>query len=370
MGIKKQGDRYQVRVVKKKVFEDRELAVSYDASMRQALYSADRDFGQGLVHSSVITPEKIEDFIEYKRIESRLTEQTLRNYQKRLNYIVGLLECDTLQDITREDITRLKKTLSQKPGQSRRHQQGEGLSPDTVNQYIQVFRQYINYARNIRYEVRSMLPCETMLTPIRTKEKIPGGRYMPEVLYPAEIVELLGLVKNYNLFVWAVMVAVWCTARRPAQLSKICWRDYTPPLLNSPGVMRIPEGKGGYSSSIPVSYNGTLHKVIDELESAQKKTNLGGYLFCTPTGRKWETHYLGARFRCAVRGHEKYGWITPYIVKHSAITHLQECDGITPAMVQKQAGHSRITSQEAYTHRDRTQFDLSVRVLEEVFINV
>ena len=139
--------------------------------------------------------------------------------------ICELLGRETLQDITREDIFRVKKVLSVKSGKARRHQKSKGLSPDTINQYLQVFRQYIEYARNVRYEVKGFLPCETALTPIRTTEKIAGGRYVPDALTPYQVAELLGILKEFNLYLWAMMVAVWCTVRRPAQLACIRWRD-------------------------------------------------------------------------------------------------------------------------------------------------
>ena len=366
MGIKKIGGKHRVRVVKAKVFDDREVAKEYEASVQQAVYQADQDFARGIVHSAVISSEKIGEFIEYRRIEARLTPATLRNYQNRLGVLLELIGRETLQDITREDIFNVKKILSGKAGKNRRHQQGKGLSPDTINQYLQVFRQYIEYARNVRYEVRGFLPCETALTPIRTSEKIQGGRYVPSVLYPVEIVELLDIVKEYNIYVWVMMCGVWCTARRPAQLKQVRWRDYTEPVLTATGVIRIIGGKGGPASSIPIKYGGKLHKVIELIRKKRKKVKLDGYVFCTPTGKCWSTSYLDTRFKMAVRDCEKYSWVTPYIIKHSAITYMQECDGITPAMVQKQAGHTRITSQEAYTHRDRTVLDASVGVLEEV----
>ena len=365
MGVKrKESGKYRVRVVKAKVFKDREVAKKYDASLRQAVYKADQDFMRGIVHSAVINWEKIEEFIEYRRINDRLTPATLQNYRQRLMALLEIMGRETLQDITREDIFLVKKELSDRPGKNRSHQKSVGLSPDTINQYLQVLRQYIEWARNVRYEVQGMLPCETALTPVRTREKIAGGRYVPEVLYPEQIKELLQVLRSYNLYVWAMMVAVWCTARRPCQLAQICWRDYTAPLLTESGVLRIVGGKGGPAGSIPVRYGGMLHRVISELEEEQQKIRLGGWLFCTPSGNMWQISYLGNRFKRAVRDSEEYCWVRPYVVKHSAITYMQECDGITPAMVQKQAGHTRITSQEAYTHRDRTQLDLSVGVLE------
>ena len=361
---REESGKYRVRVVKAKVFTERAVAKAYEASLRQAVYKADQDFTRGIVHSAVINREKIGEFIEYRRINDRLTTATLQNYQQRLLVLLEIVGRDTLQDITREDIFRVKKELSGRRGQQRAHQQSQGLSPDTINQYLQILRQYIEWARSVCYEVRGFLPCETALTPIRTKEKIAGGRYVPAVLYPEQIRELLQLLRRYNLYVWAIMVAVWCTARRPWQLAQICWRDYTPPLLTESGVFRIVGGKGGPAGSIPVRYGGMLHRVISEQEQEQKKIRLSDRLFSTPSGKLWDISYLGNRFKRAVRNSEEYCWVRPYVVKHSAIIYMQECDGITPAMVQKQAGHTRITSQEAYTHRDRTQLDLSVGLLE------
>ena len=128
-------------------------------------------------------------------------------------------------------------------------------------------------------------------------------------------------------------------------------------------------GKSGPASSIPVKYGGKLFEVIESVKESRKKINLDGFVFSTAKGNMWGSDYLGKRFKKALAEHPVFSGTTPYIIKHSAVTYMQECPGITPAMVQAQAGHTRITSQEAYTHRDRTQLDVSVGVFGEYIVS-
>ena len=167
--------------------------------------------------------------------------------------------------------------------------------------------------------------------------------YLPKVLKPAEVAELLERIPGstpLDLRDRALLELAYAAGLRAEELVNLDVRS-----LNADAEEVRVEGKGGRTRVVPVGEH--AWNALDRyLSRGRTVLNVGESeaLFLSKTGRRLSTSDIRRRLRLQTR----QAGISPHTLRHSFATHLLE-GGADLRAIQELLGHSSISTTQTYT---------------------
>lgn len=355
-----------------------ELSVTVDsdaaADRARALFRELRSealmrFHRGDRPAIAITADTIDRFLLWKEPSSGCGADTLRRIRVRLVSFADFFGGRALSLITADDMAAWYRAVASRRGHARRYNRDrEGLSPETVQKYLQSLRQFCSWARDVVHGAPADLPCERFR--IRSCGKIKGNRYPPKALTYNELLRILRRISDLHPHVGVVLRSLVLFGARPVQLFRIRWEDYRKPTKKHAGIVHLGACKGAPERSIEIPYGSHKHRVFLQCAELFVKNRRRRHRACdlvfvpvrnTGRGGGWSTSVFDHRVG-AICGALKIKGFTPYVLRHTLCTLLQQ-HAVSLASVQATMGHMNVDTQRVYGHRTSTD---AVRGLAQV----
>jgi integrase len=351
---------FRVRQHISRSVQTQEEAARLDGLLQSAVADALRRYDRGDRQCIAIDDTTIDRFLQYLETDRGNDPKTLQKYRTTLGRLAARFPGRPLETIASEEVKAWIQSRLKDKGIRRRYNPGPTLSRDTVNIEIKALRAFCRWAIS---EHLAPAGLEILaVSPLRIKGKIPGNRYPPRALPMKALLNILSRIGHAAPQLELVLRGMLLLGARPGALCEMRRRHVRLPTKTTPGMVEIPPLKGGAESAIPIHPNSEIEKLFKEAFR----------LFRHLHGRQ-RHDYPAFPSRWGRSARNPYGWtsdsfahavatvcrrleippetFTPYTVRHSAVTFLQNTKEVSAAGVQAYAKHAQVTTQEAYSHR-------------------
>ncbi|NER08983.1 integrase/recombinase XerD [Muriicola jejuensis] len=280
--------------------------------------------------------QAIQDYRKYLKLERGLSENTLQNYQRDVEKLIGFIEGDT--DMP-SPLSIDQETLS-----AFVYELGKSVAPRSQARIISGLNSFFNYLTFEQH--RKDNPMELIESP-----KL--GRKLPDTLSVEEIdslIRAIDLSKPEGERNRAMLETLYGCGLRVSELVQLRISD----LFFEEDFIRV-TGKGNKQRFVPI---GGVNQKYIELYRHQVRVHQEidkgheDILFLNRRGRGLSRAMIFTIIRDLG---EKIGLrktISPHTFRHSFATHLLE-NGADLRAIQQMLGHESITTTEIYMHVDR-----------------
>jgi site-specific recombinase XerD len=198
-------------------------------------------------------------------------------------------------------------------------------------------------------------PADLISTPKR-------GSYLPRVLKPGEVAELLERIpasSPLELRDRAMFELTYSTGLRAEELVNLDLASVDP----EGEEVRV-EGKGGKARVVPAgepawrALAAYLERSRPALAAGSDGARAEPALFLSRSGRRLSTSDVRRRLRQAVRRAALAGGVSPHSLRHSFATHLLE-GGADLRAIQELLGHSSLSTTQTYTRVESRRLKLA-----------
>ena len=271
--------------------------------------------------------KEIDEYIDYCRIEKKLSSNTILAYTNDLNKYKEYFN-RSINDITREDISKFIGHLKK-----------EGLNEKTINHIIGSIKGLHSYF-SMHYNIGNVTESVVRLKVSKT---------LPKVLDVEEVNSLLDIQCNtiYDYRNKAMLELMYSSGLRISELLSLTLTDVD--LTNN--LVKV-FGKGSKERIIPIGDYATsaLEKYISEYRNLLiKRGKLTDILFLNNHGSKMSRSGF---FKIIQRiAHDKgiNKEISPHTLRHSFATHMLYY-GADLRSIQELLGHENMSTTSIYTH--------------------
>lgn len=273
--------------------------------------------------------EKIIEFLDYIKIEKKLSKNTILSYSNDLKlYHLFLGDNIKFNDIKRDDVIRFIKSLENKK-----------LSPRSINHIIGVVKEMHAYY-SMNYNIPNVTEDIHRLKTIKS---------LPKVLSVNEVSKLLDIevTDGYSMRNKAMLELMYSSGLRVSELINLTLNDVD--LTND--IIRI-YGKGAKERIVPIGDYASmaLDKYINEYRlSMIKKNHYTDVLFLNNHGNSMSrSGFFKILKKIALdKGIKKE--FSPHTLRHSFATHMLE-HGADLRSIQELLGHENMSTTSIYTH--------------------
>ena len=269
---------------------------------------------------------EINEYLEYLKIEKKLSDNTILAYQNDLEYYLKYIKKDKVRKVSKEDVIRVIEVLKKNnlDSKSINHASGTYKSMHT----------YFSIAHNIPNTIEN-------IKRLKTKKSL------PKVLTIEEVDKLLNIdcKTNYDYRNKAMLELLYSSGLRISELLNLTLNDID--FTND--IVRV-YGKGSKERIVPLGDYAiiALKKYIFEYRNSLIKypTDI---LFLNNHGNIMSrSGFFKIINRIALEnGIEKE--ISPHVLRHSFATHLLE-GGADLRSIQELLGHENMSTTSIYTH--------------------
>jgi integrase/recombinase XerD len=290
----------------------------------------------------ILMAEACERFLNYCRIERKLSPHTVRAYRHDLSCFVDLTGAhQPLQTFSETWIEHAAQCWSSNPD----------LKVITVKRRLACIKAFVRWM--FRRRLLSFNPLERICLEFKLPKRLPRNlrteeirklvAWMPESADPGSFSR-----QGWDRLTARLVIEVLTlTGVRIGELVRITPGDMDRQL----GQIRI-LGKGNRERSVSFPDQVTLQRLRSYQEHVQRRFGeaaLLSALFFNGLGRPANEQYLRRVIRRYAEATQLTRRITPHMLRHTAATQLLEA-GLDMRFVQRLLGHSSITTTELYTH--------------------
>jgi integrase/recombinase XerC len=282
---------------------------------------------------------RVDDFIEYLRVEKNASPHTLSNYGNDLAQFFKYAEEQRIMDLTAVTYLNVRQFLA--------GLQARQYAKKTVARKLSAVRSFFLYL--VREGVLEASPFSAVQTPKQDK-------LLPKFIYPEELKQLLeapDLNEPSGLRDAAIMECLYASGMRVSELVQanvddIDWQH---------GVMLV-FGKGSKERYVPLG-DYALRALRTYLEQARPRlsvTHSEKAVFLNRSGGRLTDRSVRRVIDKYVEKLAMSRQISPHTLRHSFATHLLEA-GADLRTVQELLGHEHVSTTQIYTHvtRDHLQ---------------
>jgi integrase/recombinase XerD len=245
-----------------------------------------------------------------------------------------------------------------------------GKSPDLLNQeHIRQYQLYLLNDRKLatntiiaRIAALRFFFVKTLRRPYQ-REDLPSPKRpkrLPTVLSQEEVARLIGAAAN--LFHYTVLMTLYATGLRRAELCRLCVSDIDSPRM----VIHVRKGKGNRDRDVPLT-----PKLLETLRAYWRWRKPKDYLFPNRSrsndGRPMSTKavYFIVRQAAKRAGIEKR--VSPHTLRHSWATHLLE-NGADLRTIQMLLGHADLEHTTVYLHMSQRHLQAVTNPVEGIAV--
>lgn len=269
---------------------------------------------------------EINEYLEYLKIEKKLSDNTILAYQNDLKYYLKYIKKDKVRKVSKEDVIRVIEELKK-----------NNLDSKSINHAIGTYKSmhtYLSITHNIPNTIEN-------IKRLKTKKSL------PKVLTIEEVDKLLNIdcKTNYDYRNKAMLELLYSSGLRISELLNLTLNDID--FTND--IVRV-YGKGSKERIVPLGDYAiiALKKYISEYRNSLIKypTDI---LFLNNHGNIMSrSGFFKIINRIALEnGIEKE--ISPHVLRHSFATHLLE-GGADLRSIQELLGHENMSTTSIYTH--------------------
>ena len=269
---------------------------------------------------------EINEYLEYLKIEKKLSDNTILAYQNDLKYYLKYIKKDKVRKVSKEDVIRVIEELKK-----------NNLDSKSINHAIGTYKSmhtYLSITHNIPNTIEN-------IKRLKTKKSL------PKVLTIEEVDKLLNIdcKTNYDYRNKAMLELLYSSGLRISELLNLTLNDID--FTND--IVRV-YGKGSKERIVPLGDYAiiALKKYIFEYRNSLIKypTDI---LFLNNHGNIMSrSGFFKIINRIALEnGIEKE--ISPHVLRHSFATHLLE-GGADLRSIQELLGHKNMSTTSIYTH--------------------
>jgi integrase len=335
--------RAQVQVTA--ICEDATEAERFRRIVRSAALAAKQRWREGMRSCPTIA-ELAPEFMRYQRAVAGNKPSTLAAHKRRIEAFSLAWGDRPIDQITRSDVVRWAEQRLRAKGKAGRHKEQSTLDRGYVQQDLRSLRRLVRWGQEHGH-LPANIEC-AVVPRLSVARRICGGsRHAPQAIVIDRLFEILARLRKRAPTVERVLRGMFLTGARPGALLELRWRDVQ--MSDSgDGSLALRGKKGGADGCIAVRRGGALCGLLQECAS-QGRRGWNRPVFLTARGKRW----AGKAFQhavsraCRAEGIERF---TAYVVRHSAMTWLHCTPGVSAAAAQRYARHTRLTTQDCYSH--------------------
>ena len=267
------------------------------------------------------------NFINYLRIEKRLSSNTIFNYSLDIKKFYKFFN-NKIDNLTKENIDKYIKSLNNNDASS-------------INRNITSIRQFLKFLiKNNIYEEKILDNLEYRKTP----------KKLPKFLTIEEIDRLLNIKLNtsFDYRNKAMFELMYSTGLRITELISLTLNS-----IDLENCMLRTMGKGKKERIIPIGDEAIkwVKLYINEHRNSliKKKNKVTDILFLNNHGKILSRSGFNMILKAIASENKIDKYLTPHVIRHSFATHLVE-NGADIRVVQELLGHENIETTEIYTH--------------------
>lgn len=356
MPIRKHGNGWIVRRGIVKCVSTRKEATAFLMLLESGLADVQRKHAEQARPCCRIR-DKIGEFLSDSEIGLRrrpCAPKTLAMYKKRLLMFDAAFHSKPLDAITREEVESWIRR------RKRNNARGGTVTAGTINTDLVSLRAFAAWAQGKGYAPAS-LPLMTV-GKLRVTGTISGtGRKPPKSLDMGEVLDAVARIKALREDIGLLLEGMILLCLRPHALCLLRRNELKLPMNGNPGRIKSAALKGYYERSLPILPGTAYHTWAREVLALAKRTLRRAprpdepLMICTTMRSRtnpggWTT---GTLDKAMARVCEKLAFrFTPYQIRHSVLSWLQQNPGISPATTQAAAAHASIATQDFYGKRN------------------
>lgn len=271
--------------------------------------------------------EAMIEYLDYVRIDQRLSKATITSYRYELNRYLEFLKkqgINNQKDITVSDI---KQFISS----------DNSLTAKTIAHRLTVIKNFHQF----------MVKTNMLNIDITSNFEGPKiGKKLPDTLSVEEVDDLLNIKLNtvYDYRNKAILELLYATGLRISECLNLTFNDIS---FESNTIRII--GKGNKTRIVPIGDIAIdyLNKYLERRTEINKKRS--DYIFLNPRGERLSRVGFFKNLNKIITEKNIKKKITPHTLRHSFATHMIE-GGADLRVVQELLGHSDISTTNIYTH--------------------
>lgn len=320
----------------------------FEKIMESAIARARDEFARGAKPCQSIR-DIIEPFLKYRRAglgRRPCGPKTAELYRRRLTRFDQAFHSRPLDAIGQEEVENwMLKRL-------------KNVSGDTVQAEVDALKALARWAIK-KGHATANLPL-LLADRIQTPGKVAGkNRRPPKIMEITALLDLIDRIEAVRPDIGLFFRGMLHFNIRPKGIADLKCRDLRLPRGGAAGLLDTSRLKGLYDRSLPIEEGSPAHGwALDCWRLAKehhRPTQGNAPLIICISGRSrrnpggWTTDTLDKAVDqvCRRLGVD----FTPYIIRHSLITWLQDQPEVSAAAIQAHAGHSKRTTQDIYSHR-------------------
>ena len=272
------------------------------------------------------SPEPIERFLRYLRVERNASDYTCRNYQLDLRQFFQFLGHRRARDVTPLDIRRFVAHLSTSQASRR-----------TTARKLSCFRSFYRFL--CREGELEHNPAAVIPTPRLEKR-------LPSFLDERQVVQLLEAPRSAKWLGWrdrAILETLYSTGIRVSELIGLNLED-----VDGISGTIIVRGKGKKERLCPIGAT-ALSAIQAYLAKRPKQLRVPYALFVSQKLTRLTVRQVDRLMRRYIQQQGLPRQISPHSLRHSYATHLLE-RGADLRSVQELLGHASLSTTQIYTH--------------------
>lgn len=347
---------YSVRIETKRVGLSHVDARRYHAIVDRALDQAARDYEAGLSACPTLR-EAVQAYLVAPDGGMHLSAARKGFYRRIIDRFARDLAPPGQPDIQldRVPVHALRQWIATRlaePGNQGKYNPSPTVAPATVKKEISALKTLARWCANQRW-------CSLDLDIFRVHVKVPrlhktSNRFPPAGKSPLDLVSALRRIEQVAPDIHRVLVCVLLMGVRPMAALAIKRGDYSPPTNLHRGRVRLIGLKGGLATERTFQYADLPHDFLESamcasaetLTKAGRRVDADAPLFPAPRGGFWHLSSFDARL-ARVCKQLRLGRITPYTLRHSAITWLCQ-QGVAAQAIRHYAKHLHLSTQDIY----------------------
>jgi len=274
---------------------------------------------------------RLEQFIDYLKLERGLSERTVEAYQRDLLQLQRELERQDITDLDRVSEHTIRALIA------RRHRQGQGSR--SLQRLLSAIRSFYRWL--MKEGLAEHNPAVSVKAP-------KAARKLPVTLDADAITRLLEIKEKSPLALRdrAIMELFYSSGLRLSELAGLHWTE----LDFTSGLVTV-TGKGNKTRMVPLgSYAASAllewRKVRGEFAPIEEP-----HVFVSNRGNPISTRTIQVRIKYWARRQGLPQQVYPHLLRHSFASHMLESSGDLRA-VQELLGHADISTTQVYTHLD------------------
>lgn len=373
MAIRQTADGFEVRREVRRRGLCRDEAERLDALLESAQSRALADWGIGLSSCPGIR-ESLEAFLADFDGGKSLSKSRRRDYRRVLTRFASDLSRGagdiSVDSITTVDLSRWIAARARDPGNRGKYVESNTVSPLTIRDELSMLRCFARWCARRRW-------CSLDLDVFRVRMPAPRvnkrcNRYPPRAMTESGLMRIMTRLRTLHSPVWTVLRLMMLIGARPQAVLALRRGDVTMPTNERRGTVRIIGLKGGMPTERAYKLGDLTDEALrlaldegrDRLTRLGKRASKHSLLIPAPRGGVWSVSNFDQTLSRVCRAHN-LGRITPYTVRHSALTWLKQ-RGVSQASIMHYAKHLQMSTQEIYDWSSGELAGEAYAVMEEI----